>query len=377
MSNLYARLKTISKAKPTAIQEEKKVKECAEIIKYFDIEPHFLPVKTELAQLCAVEGIDVPEIENIVFLDTETTGLGSGAGTVAFLVGIGWLAEGRFESHQLWMRDYDEEEDLLKKLDAYLGEDKTLVTFNGKTFDIPLLQSRHVMQRLRMKQYDHIDLLTHARRIYKLRLKRVNLSHLEEVLLGHERHDDIPGSMIPQRYFDFLKSRDESLLKDIFDHNAQDIVSLSRILKMVSMAYTQPETLSEGMDVFSLGKGYERMKKSENAEKCYKLAQGSYRVGATTALSLLYKRQKRMDEAIAGFESIAGESPKANEELAKFDEHIKKDYKAALMHTDAAIRLSDEEADMTDLLYRRSRIVRKLVKEQNKDKKDSERQKDG
>jgi len=100
-------------------------------------------------------------------------------------------------------------------------------------------------------------------------------------------------------------------------------------------------------------------------------------VGATTALSLLYKRQKRMDEAIAGFESIAGESPKANEELAKFDEHIKKDYKAALMHTDAAIRLSDEEADMTDLLYRRSRIVRKLVKEQNKDKQDSERQKDG
>ena len=239
MSNLYARLKTISKAKPTAVQEEKKIKECAEIIKYFDIEPHFLPVKTELAQLCAVEGIDVPEIENIVFLDTETTGLGSGAGTVAFLVGIGWLAEGRFESHQLWMRDYDEEEDLLKKLDAYLGEDKTLVTFNGKTFDIPLLQSRHVMQRLRMKQYDHIDLLTHARRIYKLRLKRVNLSHLEEVLLGHERYDDIPGSMIPQRYFDFLKSRDESLLKDIFDHNAQDIVSLSRILKMVSMAYTR------------------------------------------------------------------------------------------------------------------------------------------
>jgi uncharacterized protein YprB with RNaseH-like and TPR domain len=93
------------------------------------------------------DGWHIPEtdIDKLVLIDTETTGLGKGAGTVAFLVGIGWYEGGRFLCEQYWMRDYDEEEDLLCNLSRILGGDKTLVSFNGKSFDLPLLEGRYIM----------------------------------------------------------------------------------------------------------------------------------------------------------------------------------------------------------------------------------------
>ena len=136
----------------------------------------------------------------ILYLDTETTGLG-GSGTVAFLVGMGFLTDNGFEVHQFLMRDYPEEPYLLKHVAAGLGRFDVLRTFNGTTFDVPLLESRFLMNRMDRNCLDlpHLDLLHMCRRLWKLRLGRCNLGRLEEVILGKPREEDIPGSEVPQR----------------------------------------------------------------------------------------------------------------------------------------------------------------------------------
>ena len=132
---------------------------------------------------------DIPEgldPRRILYLDTETTGLG-GSGTVAFLVGMGFLTDSGFEVHQFLMRDYPEEPYLLKHVAAGLGKFDVLCTFNGTTFDVPLLESRFLMNRMdrdRLLDMPHLDLLHMCRRLWKLRLGRCNLGRLEEVILG-------------------------------------------------------------------------------------------------------------------------------------------------------------------------------------------------
>ena len=166
--------------------------------------------------LALMSGKEIPEDldpRKILYLDTETTGLG-GSGTVAFLVGMGWLTDEGFEVHQFLMRDYPEEPYLLKHVAAGLERFDVLCTFNGSTFDVPLLESRFLMNRMDRSclEMPHIDLLHMSRRLWKLRLGRCNLGRLEEVILGQPREEDLPGREVPQRYFDYLKTGQESLL---------------------------------------------------------------------------------------------------------------------------------------------------------------------
>ena len=166
--------------------------------------------------------------ERILYLDTETTGLSGGAGTVAFLTGLGYLTENGFLVHQYLMRDYPEERFLLENVKAMLPQFDVLCTFNGKSFDLPLLQSRFRMNRMdaSVLEKPHIDLLHLARRVWKLRLGRCNLGRLEEAIFGQPRVDDLPGNQVPERYFSFLKTGDFHLLQDVLEHNQQDIASL-------------------------------------------------------------------------------------------------------------------------------------------------------
>ena len=131
----------------------------------------------------------------VLYLDTETTGF-QGSGTVAFIIGAGFITGEGFEVRQYIMRDYPEEPDQLNRLKALLEGFDTLCTFNGKSFDVPLLRSRFLMNRLRDTAFDkpHIDLLHIARRVWKLRLKQCSLGRLEEEILGQPRHDDLPGA---------------------------------------------------------------------------------------------------------------------------------------------------------------------------------------
>ena len=169
--------------------------------------------------LALMSGKEIPadlDPRRILYLDTETTGLG-GSGTVAFLVGMGWLNDEGFEVHQFLMRDYPEEPYLLKHVAAGLERFDVLCTFNGSTFDVPLLESRLLMNRMDRSclEMPHIDLLHMSRRLWKLRLGRCNLSRLEEAILVQPREEDLPGSEVPQRYFDYLKTKREDLLDDM------------------------------------------------------------------------------------------------------------------------------------------------------------------
>ena len=311
----------------------------------------------------------------ILYLDTETTGLG-GSGTVAFLVGMGYLTDRGFEVHQFLMRDYPEEPFLLKHVAAGLGRFDVLCTFNGTTFDVPLLESRFLMNRMDrdcLTELPHLDLLHMCRRLWKLRLGRCNLGRLEEVILGKPRQDDLPGSEVPQRYFTYLKTKQLSLLEDVLKHNAQDIASLCVLLNHMADLYLHPEKIRFSEDVYSMGRALERIRRTEEARHCYHLArQGKMGGFAGTALAMSYRRSGEK-EAAAGVwremiqERRGGITPYV--ELAKFEEHIRRDYAAALDLTERALALASEpvlredgtvQEHKNELQYRRQRLLRKL-----------------
>ena len=310
----------------------------------------------------------------ILYLDTETTGLG-GSGTVAFLVGLGYLTDEGFEVHQFLMRDYPEEPYLLKHVAAGLGRFDVLCTFNGTTFDVPLLESRFLMNRMDRSclELPHLDLLHMCRRLWKLRLGRCNLGRLEEVILGKPREEDIPGSEVPQRYFTYLKTGQMELLDDILKHNAQDIASLCVLLNHMADLYLHPEKIRFSEDVYSMGRALERVEKTEQARKCYRLAsRGRMGDRASSALAVSYRRAGQREEAAEVWREMirtgrGGAAPYI--ELAKYEEHIRRDLPAALRLTEQAmVRLSEPglgrdptvQEMKNELQYRWQRLKRKL-----------------
>ena len=316
----------------------------------------------------------------ILYLDTETTGLG-GSGTVAFLVGMGFLGDNGFEVHQFLMRDYPEEPYLLKHVAAGLGKFDVLCTFNGTTFDVPLLESRLLMNRMDRGCLDlpHLDLLHMCRRLWKLRLGRCNLGRLEEVILGKPRTDDLPGSEVPQRYFTYLKTKRMELLEDILKHNAQDIASLCVLLNHMADLYRHPEKIRFSEDVYSMGRALEKLERTEDARRCYRLARRG-RMGdlAGSALAVSYRRTGEREEAVRVWQEMVRERRGGIEpyvELAKYEEHVRRNYPAALNWTEQAmIRLSEPSlrADGTvqqlqnELQYRYQRLKRR-IKEKEQD----------
>lgn len=301
--------------------------------------------------------------KRLLFLDTETTGLGTGAGTVAFMVGIGVLRPGgQLLVRQYTMRDYDEEEDLLQRLLGDLAEADALVTYNGKSFDAPLLRSRLAMHRLRPSPLElpHIDLLHIARRVYKKRLKRCTLGDMEREVLGIFRQGDLPGALAPEYWFRFLKEGDMALIEEIERHNRQDIASLALLLKSLADAYTRPEMLSHQEDLFSVGKAMERLGEEGRARMYYQAA--GQRSEALLALARIHRRNARPEDAIPLLQQAAElggtEAVYAMVELSKLYEHRIRQYPEALRWVDEAlIRCTGGEVDA--LLRRRARIRRK------------------
>ena len=208
-----------------------------------------------------------------MFLDTETTGLAGGAGTAAFLIGVGWVEGERFHVRQYFMRDYHEEAALLHGLADELARFESLVTFNGKMFDVPLLDARFRLNRARFPLGDapHLDLLHPARRLWKARLESCRLQSLEAALMGLRRHGDIPGEEIPQIYFDFVRRRDARKLARVFDHNRQDIVSLAA-LAVLACQWVEEGCAEDARDVYSLARVLERARLYERSEAEYRRA---------------------------------------------------------------------------------------------------------
>jgi uncharacterized protein len=303
------------------------------------------------------------------FLDTETTGLAGGTGTYAFLVGVGSIDAEGFRLRQFFMRDYGEEASLLARLSEYLARFDVLITYNGKAYDQPLLETRFRMSRAHhpFERLEHLDLLFGARRLWKLRLESCRLVDLENRILGVERQGDLPGEMIPYYYFDYLRSQQAFRLVPIFHHNATDILSLACLTAIVPLAFRAPEEMAfrHGADVIGIARW---LLSAGRHEEALRLLRRAVELGLPDSLlfktlwdvAALEKRLGNLEAARAGFTELT-DSPnpfraRAYEELAKHYEHRACDYTAALAMTRCGLSLSD-----TPELKRREQRLSKRV----------------
>jgi hypothetical protein len=305
------------------------------------------------------------------FLDTETTGLATGSGTYAFLVGVGRITADGFRIRQFFMRDFGEEASLMHALDEHLAQFDVLITYNGKTYDQPLLETRFRMLRRHppFERLAHMDLLFGARRLWKLRLESCRLVELESQILGVEREGDLPGEMIPYVYFEYLRTKQAVRLVPIFHHNAIDILSLACLTGIVPLAFRSPEDapLHHGADWVGLARW---LLKAERREEALSLLRRAVSRGLSDDLlfstlweiAMLEKRLGRHAAALAAFTELASaRNPHrlpALEELAKHYEHRERNYSMALEFTRTALELEDSEP----LRHRAARLKRRLEK---------------
>jgi uncharacterized protein YprB with RNaseH-like and TPR domain len=321
------------------------------------------------------------DFNRAVFIDTETTGLAGGTGTVAFLIGLGYVEKEEFHMRQYFLRDFDEEASALYSIKEQMESFDYLVSFNGRTFDIPLLTTRFRLNRLEdpLEGMLNLDLLFPARRLFKERLKSASLSSLETHLFGLRRVEDIPGYLIPSVYFDYLSHKNPAPLKPIFHHNCLDILSMVTLTARLSKALEDPFCPGNctGEDYYCLGRIYEEIKDIPKAIRCYTkaLEVPEVKVRAYKDLSLIYKRMGNLAKAKElWFEMIRLDlNPGfALVELAKYYEHRAKDYDKALQFTQKALDLAlrrkvfssnpSNNQDIRDLTKRLDRLKKKHQK---------------
>ncbi|MFB3828393.1 MAG: ribonuclease H-like domain-containing protein [Bryobacteraceae bacterium] len=304
------------------------------------------------------------------FLDTETTGLAGGTGTYAFLVGVGNIGDDGFRLRQFFMRDYAEEGSLLARLSEHLAQFDVLITYNGKTYDQPLLETRYRMARARhpFARMEHLDLLFGARRLWKLRLESCRLVDLENQILGVERQGDLPGEMIPYYYFEYLRTKQAFRLAPIFHHNAIDILSLACLTGVVPFAFRSPETaaLRHGADLIGLARWVLAADRREEALRLFRRAvdlglPDDLLFRTLLDIGLIEKRMGNRAAALAAFtELAASRNPyrgRAYEELAKYYEHHERNYALALEWTRGALGL----ADTPEMRRREQRLKQRLA----------------
>ncbi len=324
------------------------------------------------ALLAGSDEIAAFEPGQALFLDTETTGLAGGTGTFPFLIGLGWFEGDSFVTTQLFARDFSEELPMLCLLDELARDRRFLVTFNGRAFDLNLLSGRFVLNRMQdfLSNMPHLDLLHPGRRLLRHRMDNARLTTIEACVLGLTRDDDVPGFEIPRRYFDWLRSKDGSLMEDVFRHNRLDIVSMAALLKhLADLVAGGPgrENAHHG-DVLCAARLHEERGDTQTALSMYERIARSpdsrVAVSALRSCSLIYKKARRWEDAVPIWEDMISRDPLdlfAAEELAKFYEHRAGEFKRAALIVKTVLEgsrtLSSEER--RSLEHRLSRLARK------------------
>src|SRR5713226_6224034 len=282
-----------------------------------------------------------------LFLDTETTGLAGGTGTYAFLIGLGWWDAGGLQVEQFFMRDFAEEHSLLQELSQRVAERPVLVTFNGKSFDWPLLENRFTMTRSIAvpKLAAHLDLLHPARALWKLRLGSVRLVELERHVidaprLGWHRENDVASALIPQFYFDYLRGGPAEPLAGVVRHNQMDLRGLAALFGKINALLSEPAGAAneiESLDLFGLSRFLQRRGDSERAHSACSQAldaglPAEFRPKARRDLALMAKRRGEHSRAAEIWQEIVGDPQDgvyACEQLAIHYERNAKDFSRA------------------------------------------------
>lgn len=291
-----------------------------------------------------------PRPEEIGFLDTETTGLAGGTGTIAFLVGIGWWeAEGggewAFRLEQLLVDDFPHEGALLERLAGHLRRFKVLVTYNGRCFDVPLLRSRGIMNRLppRLFRQAQVDLLPPSRRLWRHVVDGVTLKNVEAHLLSIERGPDVEGAEIPEVFFELARSGHPGRLPLVVSHNAQDIATLAGLLARIGRIHADPMgcgLLGRWEEFAGIARWREARRDWPGAEEAWRRALELTGPNKEAERELAFrlaaccKRQRRWQPALETWEVLRGAplhcSGVAWMELAKYHEHVARDLPRAL-----------------------------------------------
>jgi uncharacterized protein YprB with RNaseH-like and TPR domain len=314
-----------------------------------------------------------------VYIDTETSGLAGGSGTFAFLIGAGRSDDAGFHLAQCFLRNPLEEPAQLAALGRFLGECAGLVTFNGKAFDVPILNARYVLNGdiSPFMSSPHLDLLPLARRLWRDRLESRALGFLEKHILGLQRtEEDVPGFLVPQLYFNYLKDGDARPLKSVFYHNAMDVISMAALLNHIAALLEDPfnAPVDDPIDLIALAKMYEDQGDLASAVKLYEqgLVQQlppGVRANALERWSGLEKRRGNYPQAIALWQQAAAEGLFfAHVELAKYAEHRLHHPQSALNWTRAALELVNmPELSLLEKLqwqaeleHREARLLRKI-----------------
>ena len=328
------------------------------------------------------------DLSEFAFLDTETSGLSGGTGTYAFLVGVARFVDGEFRLQQFFMRDPAEEPALLEGLANFLAPCRALITFNGKSFDAPLLTTRYSLHRIPVpyKNYSHIDLLPLARRLWRDRLPSRALKYLEENILGLARStEEVPGYEIPWLYFDYLRTGDARPLGGVFYHNAMDVVAMAALLSHINNMLETPYDghVQHGLDFIALAKLFEDLGhwdeaarlferglewSSPSAEEKQDLTESDFGL-AVKRLSILQKKRGDLNEAIRLWQAAAERGHLyAFIELAKHYEHKLRDIKTALQWTKSAL-VCAQEMEMPTYMRKHwlDEIARRLERLERKD----------
>ena len=274
---------------------------------------------------------DVADPTKWLFLDTETTGLAGGTGTYPFLIGVAWWDAGGLQVEQFFMREHSEEHSVLVAVAERLAERPVLVTFNGKSFDWPLLETRYRMTRtIRTPALRaHLDFLHPARNLWRLRLGSVRLTELERHVLGWNRVDHLVSSLIPRIYFDFLRGGPPGPLIPIFHHNQMDLRGLAGLASRTLSLLDAPGMHGrDALELFGVSRIFERRGERTRARTLYQqsieweLPPETERAGQRS-LARLAKREGDFTVACGLWEKMLGNSPEgleAYEQLAIYYE---------------------------------------------------------
>jgi uncharacterized protein len=326
--------------------------------------------------------LQVMQPDQLVFLDTETTGLAGGTGTFAFMIGMALIRDHHLHIKQFFIADPSQEPAMLQAVDEELQAVNGLVTFNGKTYDIPLLQSRMILNRIDWKstRYAHLDLLHTCRRLWRPFAADGRLQSMEETVLKLYRDNDIAGELIPALYFDSVRLRDPAALKPVFQHNVLDLVSMARLLVKAGLVFRQQEEESL-FHRLGVARTFEYLGRFERAcDVCVPqenmTSEERWQILLRHSRNL--KRLQRYDESAQLLKKLLDEMSRFHVEpyveLIKLYEHRLFDLPAALLITQrvlqniAIVRELHDNSDLDelqqDMVHRQNRIQNKIKKMQ-------------
>jgi hypothetical protein len=324
----------------------------------------------------------------VVFFDVETSGLSGGAGTLAFLVGCGWFTDEGFAVRQFFLAGPSGERPMLDALARVFDEASLVVTYNGRTFDIPLMETRWAFHRRAAPTADlpHFDMLPPARRLWGRRDRAglaaddsagCNLTAIERRVLQFHREADVPGFEIPARYFHFLRCGDASVVDGVLEHNRHDLVSLAAVMaRALQLAEEGPDACREATEQLGLGRLYVRAGDLVSAERAFTLAaeaaDADVRPHALARLAELLSRQRRHREAAAAWQALLADDRRATdrqtplarraaEALAIHHEHRARDLPSATRYAEA-LNGGGSRRQQQALDHRLARLRRKMRK---------------